>query len=130
MLTLLTTLKSARFLFGIGGYFLAAFFVFLWLNGRDNLASQREACNTAVQASAAQAQKVAREVSKAAFEARLAQKEAQITSERNAREIADRARLAAESRPERVKTVIREVASENSCMDMPIPEPVVERLRS
>jgi hypothetical protein len=130
MLTFLTILKSTKVWAGIGGYLLAAFFVWLWLNGRDDLASQREACNTAVQASAAQAQKVAREVSKAAFEARLAQKEAQITSERNAREIADRARLAAESRPARVKTVIREVASENSCMDMPIPEPVVERLRS
>jgi hypothetical protein len=127
---ILTTLKSGRLWLTLGGYLIAAVCVFGYLNLRDDLASQREACNTAVQASAAQAQKITREVSQAAFEARLAQKEAQIISERNAREIADRARLAAESRPERVKTVIREVASENSCMDMPIPEPVVERLRS
>jgi hypothetical protein len=130
MLTFLTILKSTKVWAGIGGYLLAAFFVWLWLNGRDDLASQREACNTAVQASAAQAQKVAREVSQAAFEARLAQKEAQITSERNAREIADRARLAAESRPARVETVIRRIRDANSCLDTIVPAELIDGLQS
>jgi hypothetical protein len=126
----LAILRSFHAWATIGGYLLAALLFWAWINVKEDLASQREACNTAVQASAAQAQKVAREVSQAAFEARLAQKEAQITSERNAREIADRARLAAESRPERVKTVIRDSASSDRCLEMTIPINVIDSLRN
>jgi hypothetical protein len=127
--TILTTIKSGRFLLGIGGYLLAAVCVLGYLNLRDDLAAQREACNRAVEASAREAEKVTREAAKAAFEARLAQKDAQLVSERKAREIADLARQAAESRPERVKEVIRSEIDLDACLGAPVPESVLDGLR-
>jgi hypothetical protein len=127
MLTL-AILKNYRLWATIGGYILAAFFVWAYLGIRDDLASQREACNTAIQASAAEAEKITREAAKAAFEARLAQKDAQVVSERKAREIADLARQAAESRPERVKTVIRRIIDVEACLRTPVPVDIIDSL--
>jgi hypothetical protein len=127
---MLAILKNYRLWATIGGYILAAFLLYGYLGIRDDLAAQREACNTAVEASAREAEKVTREAAKAAFEARLAQKDAQVVSERKAREIADMARQAAESRPERVKTVIRELRGDaNACLDIIVPAELVGGLR-
>jgi hypothetical protein len=128
--TILVALKSPKLLAGIGGYLIAAVLFWAWINGKENLSARREACNTAVQASAAEAEKVTREAAKAAFEARLAQKDAQLVSERKAREIADLARQAAESRPERVKEVIRREIDLDACLSAPVPESIATGLRS
>jgi flagellar biosynthesis/type III secretory pathway M-ring protein FliF/YscJ len=129
--TILTILKSGRLWLGIGGYLIAAFVVLGYLNLRDDLAAQREACNRAVERSAREAERITRETAEAAFEARLAQKDAQLASERNARQIADRARQAAESRPERVRTVIRELKGDaNACLETIVPVQLVDGLRS
>jgi hypothetical protein len=126
--TILTTLKSTKFLAGIGGYLLAAFLFWAWINGKEDLAAQREACNTAVQASAKEAERITRETAEAAFQARLAQKDAQLTSERNAREIADRRRQAAESRPAEVREVIRRIIDVEACLSTPVPVDILNSL--
>lgn len=118
---MLAILRSVRAWATIGGYLLALFFVWAYLGVRDDLAAQRETCNTAVQASAREAEKVTREAERRGYEARLAQKDAQVASERKAREIADLARQEAESRPPVTRETIRREVDLNACLAAPVP---------
>lgn len=113
----------------IGGYASAAVLLWLLLETREELGAQIEQCNTEKITAIAEAERLTREVLDAAHAEQIAQLQSRLQAERNARVIAEEARVEAESRIPEVRTIIREVASENSCIDTIIPGAVIERLR-
>jgi len=113
----------------IGGYAAAAVLLWLWLETRDDLAAEVERCNVDKIQSILDAEILLREADREAAEATAAELARQLTLEQKARQIADTAAREAESRPVRVRTVIREVASENLCLDTAVPAAVLNELR-
>ncbi len=101
----------------IAGLAGTAIFFFLWINAIQDLATERERCNTDKLAAVAEAERVTREAEREALQARLAALEQMVEDEQKAREIADQARIIAENRTSEVRTVIREVsnADPSSC---------------
>lgn len=112
-----------------GPYAAIALLFWLWLNARDDVASALEACNTRTAAAIAEAEKVTRETEREAAERQILELRALIESAENAREIAIQAAREAESRPVRVQEVVRRVADENLCIDLPLPAAVLDSLR-
>ncbi len=96
-----------------GGYVAAAILLGLWLNARDAIIEEREGCNTKITQAALASEKLAREATREAYERRLADIEAQLTREQNARRIASEGRLEADSRAEaaiaRLNAIIRDI---------------------
>lgn len=113
----------------IGGWTAAAVTGWLWLGARDDVARQTEACNTDKVAAVAEAERVARAAEREAADAEILRLNQRIADEANAREIAQEAARAAESRPPVVREVIRRVADANACMDTAIPADVIDAFR-
>lgn len=118
-----------RTTFAVGGYVGAAILLGLYMGAREDLAAEIERCNTEKLAAVQEATEALRDAQMAQYEARIAELEQMALDERKAREIAQEAARAAESRPEKVRTVIRRVADENACMDTSVPAPVLDELR-
>lgn len=118
-----------RLALSVGGWAAAALLMALYLSARDNLATEIEVCNTRVSAAAQAASEAARAAQASAHAESIAQLEKIVQAERQAREIAEQARDMAESRPDRVRTVIREVAGDNSCIDTAVPVELLNSLR-
>lgn len=112
-----------------GGYVLAATLFWLLLETREDLGEERAQCNADKLAAVAAAEEALRNAQIESYEQRIADLEQIAADETRAREIAVEAARAAESRPERVRTVVREVASENSCIDTAVPDAVLDSLR-
>lgn len=102
----------------------------LYLDKRDDYASAVESCNADKLAAVAEAERITRETVESAAARKLADLLLQAEAANRARDIAEEAQRKAEARPERVRTVIKEVASENNCLDTVIPAVVVDSLRN
>lgn len=101
----------------------------LYLDKRDDYAAAVESCNADKLVAIAQAERVTRETVEAAAARRIADLEQQTLDAGRARAIAEAAQREAEARPERVRTVIREVAANDSCIDTRVPDALVDSLR-
>ena len=99
----------------------------LYLELRDELASEVEQCNTDKIAAVAEAERVTRKMLEQAHQARMDQLARQTAAAERAREIAEEAARLAESRPPRVVEVIRE--STDACLDTVVDPAVVRSLR-
>ena len=102
----------------------------LYLDKRDDLAQAIESCNSDKYQTALESSEIARKALQEAAERRFAELEAIALASDAARRIAEEARLEAESRPEKVRTVIREVAGENKCLDIAVPVRLLQCVRS
>lgn len=112
-----------------GGYVLAAMMFWLLIDAKQDLAAEIESCNTRAETAAREATEAATEARIAAYERQLDEAEELRQHEVRARQIAVKAATEAQNRPERVRTVIREVASENACIDTAVPAAVLDSLR-
>ena len=112
-----------------GGYVLAGLLFWALLETREDLGEERAQCNADKLAAVAAAESTLREAEVAAYEDRIDQLEKLAADETAARAIAEEAARLAANQPERVRTVIREVASENSCIDTAVPDAVLDSLR-
>ena len=101
----------------------------LYLDKRDDYASQVEACNAEKLLAVAEAERVTRQEADAAAAQRIADLKKQAESADRAREIAEEATRQAEARTPRVREVIREVAANDSCIDTRVPVELVDSLR-
>lgn len=101
----------------------------LYLGKRDDLAQAIEQCNTAIVQAVADAEKVVREATVRAYSERLAKEAQRADREAKAREIAQAEAQAANARPAKVRTVLKEVASANACLDTDMPAAVLDSLR-
>jgi hypothetical protein len=87
----------------------------LYMGKRDELAAAIEACNTDKMASIAEAEKITRKATTSALESRIQQLESTALSAQKARDIAVEARIDAENKPERVRTVYQRIIDEDAC---------------
>lgn len=113
----------------VGGYAAAATLLWLLLEAREDLGAEIAQCNADKALAVAEAERITREALQTAMDERIAQLEARLWDEANARRIAEEARVEAESRLPEVRTIIREVASENACIDTAVPDAVLDSLR-
>ena len=104
--------------------------IWLYLGKRDQVIEERERCNATIAASAAQASELARKAQKDADFAAINELRHQATQAEKARQIAENAAKQAQNRPAKVRTVIKEVSGENSCLDTPVPAAVLDSLRA
>lgn len=112
-----------------GPYAAIAVLFWLWIDTEKELAAEIERCNTDKLQSALEQERIARNALVNANAERVRQLEEQASRAIQARNIAEAARIEAEARPERVRTVIREVASEDGCVDSRVPERLAQCLR-
>lgn len=113
----------------VGGYVASAIFLGLYVGAKSDIKAEIERCNTEKLAAVQEATEALRDAQVASYEARIAELEQIALDEARARRIAQEAAEAAAGRPERVRTVIREVSSENSCLGQPVPAAVLDSLR-
>lgn len=113
----------------VGGYVASAIFLGLYVGAKSDIKAEIERCNTEKLAAVQEATEALRDAQVASYEARIAELEQIALDESRARRIAQEAAEAAAGRPERVRTVIREVSSENSCLGQPVPAAVLDSLR-
>ena len=113
----------------LGGYVAAAVLFWLLLETKEELGAEISHCNTQKALAVAEAERITREALQTAMDERIAQLEEILASERNARAIAEAAKEEAESRLPEVREVIREVASEDACIDTTVPDAVLDSLR-
>ena len=122
---MLGTLKIAA-----PGYVAAIILGWLWLEARENLASEIERCNTEKLSAVAEAERQAREATQSALSARIAQLEQSAEDAERAREIAIAAAREAESRPPEVREVIRRYIDTDACITTAIPDDILDGLRN
>jgi len=113
----------------VGGYAAASVLLFLLLEAREDLGAEIAQCNADKALAIAETERITRDAMQESFDRQIEQLEARLWDESNARRIAEEARARAESRLPEVREIIREVASENSCIDTVIPDAVVDSLR-
>lgn len=94
------------------GYGVAAIMFWFWLGLKEDLAQQIELCNQQKLQSVAEAEHLARESLQASLDKRLRELEALAVSESNARQMAEAARLAAESGANDAQATIRRLTEE------------------
>lgn len=111
----------------IGGYAAAFVLGWLWLDTRDELASTIERCNTDKIASVLEAEQITRKAIESVYSEEIERAERRVKAERNAYLAVAEALREAESRPVRVRTVIRE--SEESCLTQEVPKEVLGAVR-
>lgn len=111
------------------GYAVAGVLLWLLLEAKEDLGAEIAQCNADKIMAIAEAERLTREAMQVAMDERVAQLEARLWDESNARRIAEEARVEAESRLPTVRTIIREVASENECIDTVVPDAVIDSLR-
>jgi hypothetical protein len=112
------------------GWPLAALIFWFYLGARDQVIEERESCNADKLTTALESSELARTAIHEAAERRFAELEALAKDADNARRIAEAARLEAESRPAQIRTIVREVASVDACIDSPVPVRLLECVRS
>lgn len=100
-----------------------------WVDAKSDVKAEIERCNTEKLQAVAEAREATMIAERDAYAELVAELEAIAADEARARAIAEEAARAAQDRPERVRTIIREVADENACMDTRIPDAVVRSLR-
>lgn len=116
-----------------GGYAAAAILGGLWLGARDDLAHEIEACNTRAVAAVAESERAVRVELESAHNEEKERLRVIARQQQEARIIVSEALREAESKPERVRTVIKEVPREElagQCLDMPMPDNVALGLRN
>lgn len=116
----------------VGGYVAAAVFFGLWLSARDAVIEEREGCNADKLSAALAAERAVADRQRKALESRIEQLASEAERSREAARIAEARRQEAEARPERVRTVVREVPREElegKCLDIPVPAGVLDSLR-
>ena len=121
------------------GYGVAALLFWLWLGARDAIIEEREGCNQDKLRSVAEAENIAREALQEAHSRRLAQIEALVRAERDARKLAEMARAdalaGAESAQNTIRRLMREAENneaatiENVCLNADIPADALSGLR-
>lgn len=113
----------------IGGW--AASLILLWgmLGAYEKLGEERERCNSDKLQAVADAEAALRGAQIAVYERQLAEARSRADREAKARQIVTEALEAERNKPAEVREIIREVASENSCIDTAVPDAVLERLR-
>ena len=116
-----------RIVLGLSGAVLAL--LWLFVDARSDLKAERESCNVRVEKLAREATEAAGEAQIAALRRQVASLMTKATQEAQARESAERAAREALERPERVRTVIREVASANACIDTAVPDSILGSMR-
>ena len=113
------------------GWPLAAMMFWFWLEGRENLAKEVERCNTDKIATVAEAEAAARRAIQASYAQRLRDLELEAQNEREARALAEMARLEAESKPPITRTIVREIANADpeSCLNAAVPAAIIDSVR-
>ena len=121
------------------GYGVAALLFWLWLGLKEDLARQVELCNQDKLRSVAEAENIAREALQEAHSRRLAQIEALVRAERDARKLAEMARSDAENEAlaaqETIRAMMRDADNdetatiEQACLNVNLPDAVVDGLR-
>ena len=112
-----------------GGYLIAAFLFWLLLETKEDLGAEIAQCNADKMTAIAEAERVTRTALQDAMNREVARLEEILEAERNARMIAENRRLEAEARLPEVRTIIREVANEDACIDTSVPDAVLNSLR-
>lgn len=123
------SLLLSRYGLVVAGYGLAALFGWLYVGAKGDLAAEREACNTRIVESARRAAEAVSVAKAENYEKQIAELQEIADREAAARTRAEAVAEEARKRPERVRTVIREVASENECIDTVVPDAVLDGLR-
>ncbi len=120
----------------LGGIGAAAGFALAWFAASsyygDKIEQEITRCNADKLVSVAQAEKLAREATEEAAQAKIAQYARIAKSQQKAREIVAEALREAEARGPEIRTVIREVPRETvaqQCLDLPVPAAVINSLR-
>ncbi len=98
----------------------------LWLNARDAIIEEREGCNTSKVEEALEASHVVADAQKAAHEREIQDMLAIVERGRRAEAIALEAAELAESRPEKVRTIIKRVADEDACISAVVHDSVLD----
>ena len=121
------------------GYGVAALLFWLWLGLKEDLARQVAECNQDKLRSVAEAENIAREALQEAHSRRLAQIEALVRAERDARKLAEMARSDAENEAlaaqETIRAMMRDADNdetatiEQACLNVNLPDAVVDGLR-
>ena len=111
------------------GYALAALFLWLYIDAQSEIKAEIERCNTEKLASVAEAERVARQATQADLQAQIDALVRQSAQADRAREIAEEAARLAESRVPEVREIIREVASDDACIDTAVPDAVLNSMR-
>lgn len=112
-----------------GGYAAALVLGALYLNAHGQLSSQVKSCNAEKEAAVAAAKALVKDQEMLALEEEMRELERRLENETKAREMAAAAAEAAAQTPERVRTIIREVASDTNCLLEPVPDRVINGLR-
>lgn len=101
----------------------------LYLDKRDDLASEVERCNTDKITSILEAERITRQAQQEAADRTIAELVRKADQAEIAIGIANTARLEAESRPARVRTIIERVADVDACIDSPVHPSILSCLR-
>ncbi len=112
------------------GYAAAIVLGWLWLEAREDLASEIERCNADKLSAIVEAEAAARAAVERAFGERIAQLERNATLAEQAREVAEAARIEAENRPPEVREVIRRFIDTDACLTTSIPSDILDGLRN
>jgi len=115
--------------FTVAGWLATAILTTLYINAKGDIKAEIERCNTEKVAAVQEATESLRSAQMASYEARIAELEQIAQDETNARLIAQQAAIEAQNRPERTRTIIKEVASANACIDTAVPAVVLDSLR-
>jgi len=114
----------------IAGFVLSGVMFWLWQGAKEDLTQQIERCNTEKALSVAEAEKVAREALQSSLDGRIRQLEKEADNAERARQIAEEARLEAESRPVQVREVIKRVREQDACLDTELHPSLLSCLRA
>ncbi len=102
----------------------------LYLDKRDDLAQEIEACNTRAMTSIAEAESITRKAVEASLATQIADMASIAAAEMKARQIAEDAREIAESRPPKIRTIIKRIIDEDACLATPVHPTLLECLRT
>lgn len=108
------------------GYGIAVIFFWLWIEAREDVATEVLACNASKLAEALESERVVRAAEKAASERERKRLQTALENAERAAEIAREAEALANERPERVKIVVRE--SNDACVNQPISDELRDSL--
>ena len=98
----------------------------LWLNARDAIIEEREGCNISKVEEALEASLVVADAQKAAHERELQEAFEIVERARRAEAIAREAAELADSRPAKVRTVIKRITDEEACIGTIVPTVLVD----
>ncbi len=121
----------------LGGIGAAAGFALAWFAASsyygDKIEQEITRCNADKLVSVAQAEKLAREATEEAAQAKIAQYARIAKSQQKAREIVAAALREAEAREPEIRTIVREIPRDTDaqkCLDMPVPADLLRSLRN